>query len=258
MDPIKVEGITQWPTPTTVKEVRSFLGFCKLLPCLHPQVLPHSQTPQRPYQEIKAMVLGTQGTECFPDPQRRVRNIPCTPQRQTGRNNLFWKLMPPTTLWERLSCRNMKTGFTPLPFTLAVSSQPNETTIPTTKNSEALSLASNVHNCFSWVLHIRFAFARTTVTSNTLNTLRRSLVVKHNGSNFSKTSTTHSSTSPGLPTPLPTYSPEEKTLTRGRKLNESSYPTIFFPKRLTSLTTLRHDEWQSENYMIPLQQDTQG
>ncbi len=28
MDPIKVEGIAKWPTPTTVKDVRSFLGFC--------------------------------------------------------------------------------------------------------------------------------------------------------------------------------------------------------------------------------------
>ena len=28
MDPIKVEGITKWPIPTTVKQVRSFLGFC--------------------------------------------------------------------------------------------------------------------------------------------------------------------------------------------------------------------------------------
>jgi reverse transcriptase-like protein len=28
MDPMKVEGIAKWPTPTTVKDVRSFLGFC--------------------------------------------------------------------------------------------------------------------------------------------------------------------------------------------------------------------------------------
>jgi hypothetical protein len=28
MDPIKVKGITKWPTPNTVKEVQSFLGFC--------------------------------------------------------------------------------------------------------------------------------------------------------------------------------------------------------------------------------------
>src|SRR5260370_38175579 len=28
MDPIKVEGIAKWPTPTTVKDIRSFLRFC--------------------------------------------------------------------------------------------------------------------------------------------------------------------------------------------------------------------------------------
>jgi len=27
MDPIKVQGITDWPTPTNLKELRSFLGF---------------------------------------------------------------------------------------------------------------------------------------------------------------------------------------------------------------------------------------
>jgi hypothetical protein len=28
MDPAKIKGIASWPTPTTVKQVRSFLGFC--------------------------------------------------------------------------------------------------------------------------------------------------------------------------------------------------------------------------------------
>ena len=28
MDPAKISGITNWPTPTSVKQVRSFLGFC--------------------------------------------------------------------------------------------------------------------------------------------------------------------------------------------------------------------------------------
>jgi hypothetical protein len=28
MDPIKIAGIKNWPTPTKVKEVCSFLGFC--------------------------------------------------------------------------------------------------------------------------------------------------------------------------------------------------------------------------------------
>ena len=27
MDPIKVKGLTDWPIPTTVSELRSFLGF---------------------------------------------------------------------------------------------------------------------------------------------------------------------------------------------------------------------------------------
>ena len=28
MDPAKIAGIATWPTPTSVKQVRSFLGFC--------------------------------------------------------------------------------------------------------------------------------------------------------------------------------------------------------------------------------------
>jgi len=28
MDPVKVQGISKWPTPLTVKDVQSFLGFC--------------------------------------------------------------------------------------------------------------------------------------------------------------------------------------------------------------------------------------
>jgi hypothetical protein len=27
MDPVKLDGITSWPTPTKVRDVRSFLGF---------------------------------------------------------------------------------------------------------------------------------------------------------------------------------------------------------------------------------------
>ena len=36
MDPIKLDGITAWPTPAKVKDVRSFLGFanfyCQFIP----------------------------------------------------------------------------------------------------------------------------------------------------------------------------------------------------------------------------------
>jgi hypothetical protein len=33
MDPAKVQGITQWPCPTKVKEIQSFLGFCNFYRC---------------------------------------------------------------------------------------------------------------------------------------------------------------------------------------------------------------------------------
>jgi hypothetical protein len=28
MDPAKIAGVASWPTPTMVKQIRSFLGFC--------------------------------------------------------------------------------------------------------------------------------------------------------------------------------------------------------------------------------------
>ena len=33
MDPIKLKGISEWPTPTTVKQVRAFLGFGDFYRC---------------------------------------------------------------------------------------------------------------------------------------------------------------------------------------------------------------------------------
>jgi hypothetical protein len=37
MDPTKVQGIADWPTPKTVKDVRSFLGFCNFYRTFIPQ-----------------------------------------------------------------------------------------------------------------------------------------------------------------------------------------------------------------------------
>ena len=36
MDPVKLDGITSWPTPTKVKEVQSFLGFANFYCCFIP------------------------------------------------------------------------------------------------------------------------------------------------------------------------------------------------------------------------------
>jgi hypothetical protein len=30
MDPVKITGVTDWPTPTNEKEVQSFIGFINL------------------------------------------------------------------------------------------------------------------------------------------------------------------------------------------------------------------------------------
>ncbi len=39
IDPVKVQGIAQWPKPTTVKGVRSFLGFCNFYRAFIPKFL---------------------------------------------------------------------------------------------------------------------------------------------------------------------------------------------------------------------------
>ena len=36
MDPVKLDGIASWPTPTKVREVRSFLGFANFYHCFIP------------------------------------------------------------------------------------------------------------------------------------------------------------------------------------------------------------------------------
>src|SRR5258708_29502115 len=55
----------------------------------------------------------------------------------------------------------------------------------------------------------------TTKTCSTSNNCRRLQANKPNGWNSFKTSTTNSSTSLDMPTPLQTFSPTEKTLMRG-------------------------------------------
>jgi len=39
MDPVKVKEIAHWPTPVTVKDVRSFLGFCNFYHTFIPHFL---------------------------------------------------------------------------------------------------------------------------------------------------------------------------------------------------------------------------
>jgi RNase H-like domain found in reverse transcriptase/Reverse transcriptase (RNA-dependent DNA polymerase)/Integrase zinc binding domain len=48
MDPIKVKGITDWPTPTTVREVCSFLGFCNF----YHTFIPHFSNIAQPLNDL--------------------------------------------------------------------------------------------------------------------------------------------------------------------------------------------------------------
>src|SRR5258708_33616844 len=43
MDPIKISGIKDWPTPTKVKDVCSFLGFCNFYHIFIKGFLKHAQ-----------------------------------------------------------------------------------------------------------------------------------------------------------------------------------------------------------------------
>ena len=44
VDPQKVEAVANWEQPTTVTEVRSFLGLAGVLPHVHRRVLKDSRT----------------------------------------------------------------------------------------------------------------------------------------------------------------------------------------------------------------------
>jgi RNase H-like domain found in reverse transcriptase/Reverse transcriptase (RNA-dependent DNA polymerase) len=48
MDPTKVKGITEWPVPTSVKDVRSFLGFCNF----YRVFIPHFSDKSRPLNDL--------------------------------------------------------------------------------------------------------------------------------------------------------------------------------------------------------------
>ena len=43
MDPVKIQGIANWPTPTTVKHIQSFMGICNFY---HPFIFQFSHIAQ--------------------------------------------------------------------------------------------------------------------------------------------------------------------------------------------------------------------
>jgi Reverse transcriptase (RNA-dependent DNA polymerase) len=48
MDPVKVKGITDWPIPTTIWDICSFLGFCNF----YHAFIPHFSDIARPLNDL--------------------------------------------------------------------------------------------------------------------------------------------------------------------------------------------------------------
>jgi hypothetical protein len=44
MDPVKIAGVADWPTPSNKKEVQSFVGFVNFYPCFIPGFSHHART----------------------------------------------------------------------------------------------------------------------------------------------------------------------------------------------------------------------
>ena len=69
MDPVKISGIKDWPTPTKVKDIRSFLSFLQLLLNFYTQLRGSRPPTQQPYKEGHRMALGKGGRGRVSNPE---------------------------------------------------------------------------------------------------------------------------------------------------------------------------------------------
>jgi hypothetical protein len=80
MDPVKISGIKDWPTPKTVKDVRSFLSFCNFY---HPFIRGFA-TVARPLNELTRKdtpwAWDTRQQQVFTTPKHRVTSEPILAQ----------------------------------------------------------------------------------------------------------------------------------------------------------------------------------
>ena len=76
MDPVKITGIRDWPTPTSIKDMRSFLGFCNFY---RPFIKGFSKIA-RPLNELTRKDVpwnwGSSQQQAFAELKRRVTNEP--------------------------------------------------------------------------------------------------------------------------------------------------------------------------------------
>ena len=193
MDPIKVQGISEWPTPLTVKDVQSFLGFCNF---------------------YRAFIKN------FSDIARPLNDLTCKNEQfiwSKECNDAFLRLKEVCSSYPVLRTPNwskqfiMETDASGYALGVVITQEFEDRVHPIAFHSRSLLPAEKNYNahdkeraavifgfkcgrpCF-WVPRTQFVFALTTKTSSISMTPERSPVVKLSGSNSFKISTTPWST----------------------------------------------------------------
>ena len=76
MDPVKIEGIKNWPTPTKVKDIHSFLGFCNF----YQPFIPNYAHDAKPLNELTKKDVpwqwGTHQQEAMDKLKNKVTSAP--------------------------------------------------------------------------------------------------------------------------------------------------------------------------------------
>ena len=143
MDPVKIEGIRNWPIPTKVKDVCSFLGFCNF----YCPFIPNYAHDTKPLNELTKKDMpwqwGSHQQEAMDKLKTKVAHQSLEAQNSTNSLKSKW-----THLASPLSCYNTKktTRNTPLRIILQHSVLQNTTT--TFMNLSTLPFI--VHACMHW------------------------------------------------------------------------------------------------------------
>ncbi len=259
MDPIKVEGIAHWLTPTTVKDVRSFLGFCNF----YCTFIPHFSNVTQPLNDLtkKNQNWGWMDTEeqAFQKLKQICASylVLCTPDWTC---QFILETDASGYALGAVIMQEFDDGIHPISFN-------SRSLLPTKKNYNAHNkeLAGMIfgfkcrRQYFLGAQHpVRVCMDHKTY--NTSKNHRKSQAIKPAGWNSSKISTTTSNTSPELWTQLQTSYPIAKTLTRGwiLTLHKYSSPIPYFFEKSSSKTTKTSEGTSYDKSMILLQEDTLG
>ena len=260
MDPVKVQGITAWPTPSCIKDVRSFLGFCNFYRAF---ILDFSNIA-RPLNDLTCKNYQWDWSEACKAAFQWLKDV-CTSEPVLK-----------TPDWTKPFV--MHTDASSYALGVVIVQEHDDGMHPIAFHSRSLLPAERNYDVHDRELAgIVFGFkcgppsssglstpsasSPTTRTYSTSVNRRKSQADRPDGSNSSRISIIPWSTSPELRTPSLTSCLVARTLTRGWILifRAFRFPIIFFPPlppRLPSqqtksslLMTSRHGAKSSDPYM---------